>query len=102
MQKNVSYIYLTEFDFIKYKLKFKKPYTLKLQYNKHRHEVRAKNKALGIDVFETNLDDLPKALYDEIDVLWHEYALCDDQLLTKKSRKLKQNWLKAVDVINAN
>jgi len=57
------------------------------------------NKELGIDTYGSTLIDAFSMLYYEVRVLWLEYALEDNNVLTPDAQKLKHAWLDLMDTI---
>ena len=57
------------------------------------------NPLLGIDVFAYTRDELDEELEIEIGVLWRNYAIERDEMLSPKAKELKYNLLNAIDEV---
>ncbi len=67
-------------------------FTLKFENNFYVIE----NKDLDIVCYNENLKGIFSDLYEELNILWKEFALEDDELLDPSGRKLKEKLLNFV------
>jgi len=99
-------IIIREVGFRKSKLRFREPLTLHPRLTKSGLWMIADNRSYGIDCMVSVLPSLEHArikltseIHDLIRVLWIEYALCDDALLTPGAIRLKERLLDAIEVV---
>jgi len=55
---------------------------------------------LGIDIYASAREELDLLLWEEIDVLWRNYALEDSRNLTQDAQELKMNLLAKIEEID--
>ena len=87
---DISPMRLSEFTYSDYKLIFREPKILVPELDETQQIIYIEDISLGINIFALTRDELEEALYSEIDVLWRNYALCDDNFLTSEAKKLKK------------
>jgi hypothetical protein len=98
---DISPVHLSEFIYSDYKLIFKELKFLTPELDETQQMICLEDISLGIDIVAFTRDELEEALYSELDVLWRNYALCKDDLLTSEAKQLKENLLSAIEAINA-
>lgn len=96
---DLSPFYISEFQSSGYRLRFSQPLTLLPELDDTRELICLEHAGLGIGVFAPTRDLLEQELQDDLDVLWRNYALAEDDQLTQDARQLKKNLLAAVEVL---
>jgi hypothetical protein len=64
--------------------------TLEIKMEQTKQLLHVTHPELGIDVFAMTLESLLVELEEQLDMLWHEYALASDEELDAPARRLKQ------------
>ncbi|NQS97374.1 MAG: hypothetical protein HQ591_02875 [candidate division Zixibacteria bacterium] len=99
---DLSPFYLTEFQYEEQTLRFMKTITLEPKLDETQQLMCLEYPLLGIDVFAYTRDELDEELEIEIGVLWRNYAIERDEMLSPKAKELKYNLLDAIhEVKNA-
>lgn len=78
-------------------LRFRKPLRLTPTISEAGRFLLAEEPKLGISLHAETREELVAELADQIDLLWHEYALEKDENLSVSARELKRVWLQAVE-----
>lgn len=83
-------------------VRFRKTAVLEPSLDESKQILCLEDQTIGIDVCGFSRDELDEALTEEIDVLWHEYALASDESLSPKALELKRNLRDRIEeVVNA-
>lgn len=77
-------------------LEFLTPLTLTPTLSETRQYLCLQDDALDIDVMAPTREELLSELHEQIIMLWHEYALADDSMLTPSAQELKKTLLEHI------
>jgi hypothetical protein len=99
MNVNLSAFQLSEFRYTGRTLRFRRPVELIPSLDDSRQVLYLECERLGIDVHASTREELDLLLWEEIDVLWRNYALEDARNLTPDAQQLKRNLLEAIEEI---
>ncbi len=78
-------------------LRFRDPLTLQPQTTESRQLMFIEDEALGINTHATTRDDLLEEVYEQVRMLWLEYAKEADDVLSPPALELKRNLLERVE-----
>lgn len=77
-------------------LLFEPPLVLEPELVEDEQLISLKHETLGIDVVAPTIEELSECLDAEVLMLWRNYALADDAILSPKSLELKRNLLSRI------
>lgn len=88
---DLSPFYLEEFEYSEWTLRFRKPFMLEPELDETKQLICLQEPNLGIDIYAFTRDELDEVLSAEIDALWRNYAMEEDDKLTPQAQELKRN-----------
>jgi hypothetical protein len=91
---DLSPFYLSDFQYEDRVIKFQPPQYLEPHLDETRQLICLESPDLGIHVFAPTREEVLEELYEEIMMLWFEYAQERDEVLTDKAKELKTNLLR--------
>lgn len=77
-------------------LLFEPPLVLEPELVEDEQLISLKHESMGIDVVAATIEELSECLHAEVVMLWSNYALAEDSILSPKSLELKQNLLNRI------
>lgn len=92
-------ITITNFISGAHHLKAKEPLVFEVLYDEDAELYFLRDNPLGIQLSAGNHSELLNDIFEELDVLWRNYALEEDDKLTPAARELKRDLLEAFEVI---
>jgi hypothetical protein len=97
---DLSAFQLSEFKYPGRILRFREPIEISPTLDDSQQVFCLEHEPLGIDIYASTREELDMLLWEEIDVLWRNYAVEDSDRLTPDAQELKQYLLEAIEEIN--
>lgn len=95
-----SFLLIEEFCFNKINFRFKNgKYKFPIALDVTSQYFVINDDTLNIHVFASTRNDLMAELIEQIYVLWKEYALEEDNVLTREAKNIKVNLIKHIETI---
>ncbi|MBS1912741.1 MAG: hypothetical protein JST22_12205 [Bacteroidetes bacterium] len=96
---DLSPFIVMEFEYEGRILRFRRPLEITPTLDESQQVICLEYEPLGIDIYASTRDELDTLIYEELDVLWRNYALEDPRNLSLDARELKSKLLAAIEEI---